>query len=154
MSDYTRSIVVNKPIERVFKVFIDLNKKQMPKFNDKNPTEVSYKKVIKNVGKQKIEMVTSITGYEKNKLYEVTNTINNDKYVSKYIFNEIDLDSTEIVLNEKQEIYAFSSAVALFFQKITARKKIKAKMEGIKEALEEEIERRNRRNNISKGEEE
>jgi uncharacterized membrane protein len=154
MSDYTRSIVINKPIEKVFKVFIDLNKKQMPKFNDKNPTEVSYKKVIKNVGKQKIEMVTSITGYEKNKLYEVTNTINSDKYVSKYIFNKIDSDSTEIVLNEKQEMYAFSSAVALFFQKITAKKKLKAKMEGIKEALEEEIERRHRRNNSSKGEEE
>ena len=69
MSNYNISINLNYPIERVFKVFIDLNKKEMPKFNDKNPTEVSYKKVIKQVGKQKIEMETSITGYEKNKLY-------------------------------------------------------------------------------------
>lgn len=152
MSNYNISINLNYPIERVFKVFIDLNKKEMPKFNDKNPTEVSYKKVIKQVEKQKIEMETSITGYEKNKLYEVTNSISNDKYISKYEFKEINSNSTEILLSETQEMMGFTSSLTLLFQKFNAKKKLKSKMEGIKEVLEEELERRDGRNNNSKNE--
>ena len=152
MSNYNISINLNYPIERVFKVFIDLNKKEMPKFNDKNPTEVRYKKVIKQVGKQKIEMETSITGYEKNKLYEVTNSISNDKYISKYEFKEINSNSTEILLSETQEMMGFTSSLTLLFQKFNAKKKLKSKMEGIKEVLEEELERRDGRNNNSKNE--
>ncbi|WP_291654029.1 DUF3284 domain-containing protein [Clostridium sp.] len=152
MSNYNISINLDYPIERVFKVFIDLNKREMPKFNDKNPTEVSYKKVIKYVGKQKIEMETSITGYEKNKLYEVTNIISNDKYISKYEFKEIDSNSTEILLSETQEMMGFTSSLTVLFQKFNAKKKLKAKMEGIKEVLEKELERRDGRNNDSKNE--
>lgn len=149
MSIYKGNITINYPIEKVFKVFIDLNKQQMPKFNDKNPTEVSYKKVVKTVGKQKIEMLTTITGFEKDNLYEVTNIINNDKYVSKYEFKEIDSNSTEISLSESQEIYAFSSSLTLLFEKITAKKKMKNKLEGIREALELEIKRRYKESNDS-----
>lgn len=149
MSIYKGNIIINYPIEKVFKVFIDLNKQQMPKFNDKNPTEVSYKKVVKTVGKQKIEMLTTITGFEKDNLYEVTNIINNDKYVSKYEFKEIDSNSTEISLSESQEIYAFSSSLTLLFEKITAKKKMKNKLEGIREALELEIKRRYKESNDS-----
>lgn len=149
MSIYKGNIIINYPIEKVFKVFIDLNKQQMPKFNDKNPTEVSYKKVVKTVGKQKIEMLATITGFEKDNLYEVTNIINNDKYVSKYEFKEIDSNSTEISLSESQEIYAFSSSLTLLFEKITAKKKMKNKLEGIREALELEIKRRYKESNDS-----
>lgn len=147
MSIYKGNIIINYPIEKVFKVFIDLNKQQIPKFNDKNPTEVSYKKVVKTVGKQKIEMVTTITGFEKDNLYEVTNTINKDKYVSRYEFKGIDSSSTEISLSESQEIYAFSSSLTLLFEKITAKKKMKNKLEGIREALELEIKRRYKESN-------
>ncbi|EOR26027.1 hypothetical protein A500_09178 [Clostridium sartagoforme AAU1] len=149
MSIYKGNIIINYPIEKVFKVFIDLNKQQIPKFNDKNPTEVSYKKVVKTVGKQKIEMVTTITGFEKDNLYEVTNTINKDKYVSRYEFKGIDSSSTEISLSESQEIYAFSSSLTLLFEKITAKKKMKNKLEGIREALELEIKRRYKESNDS-----
>ncbi|MCR1949480.1 DUF3284 domain-containing protein [Clostridium sp. DSM 100503] len=152
MSNYNVGIKIDYSIERVFKVFIDLNKKEMPKFNDKNPTEVSYKKVIKQVGKQKIEMETRITGYEKNKLYEVTNSISNDKYISKYEFKEIDSNSTEILLSETQEMMGFTSSLTLLFQKFNAKKKLKAKMQGIKAVLEQELERRDGGNNSSKSE--
>lgn len=147
MSIYKRNIIINYPIEKVFKVFIDLNKQQIPKFNDKNPTEVSYKRVIKTVGKQKIEMITTVTGFEKNSLYEVTNAINKDKYISRYEFKEMDSSSTEILLSESQEMYAFSSSLTLLFGKITAKKKMKDKLDGIKEALELEIKRRYKETN-------
>lgn len=152
MSNYNMSINIDYPIERVFKVFIDLNKKEIPKFNDKNPTEVSYKKVIKQVGKQKIEMETSITGYEKDKLYEVTNKIGNDKYISKYEFKKIDSNSTEILLSETQEMMGISSSLMLMFQKLSAKKKLKAKMQGIKDTLEQELERRDGKFNKSNSE--
>ncbi len=145
MSQYKIKTTVNYPIKRVFKVFIDLNKREIPKFNDKNPVGCSNKRTIKYVAKQKIEMVTTVTGYEKNKLYEVTNSIDKDMYISKYIFTEIDSNSTEISLSEIQDIKSFSSKLTVLIQKIGAKKKLKSKINNLKEILENELERRDGR---------
>lgn len=145
MSKYNIKTIVNYPLERVFKVFIDLNKREIPKFNDKNPIGCSNKRTIKYVGKQKIEMITTVTGYEKNTLYEVTNTINEDKYISKYNFVEIDDNSTEIYLSEIQDIKGLSSRITVLIQKIGAKKKLKNKVNNLKEILENELERRDGR---------
>lgn len=145
MSNYKSKAIINYPIERVFKVFIDLNKREIPKFNDKNPIGCSNKRTIKYVAKQKIEMVTTVTGYEKNKLYEVTNSIDKDKYISKYTFTEIDSNSTEILLSEIQDIKSFSSKITVLIQKIGTKKKMKDKINNLKEVLEKELERRDRR---------
>lgn len=142
MSQYKIKTIVNYPIERVFKVFIDLNKREIPKFNDKNPVGCSNKKTLKYVAKQKIEMVTTVTGYEKNKLYEVTNSIDADKYISKFTFTEIDDNSTEISLSEIQDVKRFTSQITLLIEKITAKKKLKNKINNLKEILEKELERR------------
>ncbi|MFU7514940.1 DUF3284 domain-containing protein [Clostridium sp. HCS.1] len=144
MSNYKIKTTVNYPIERVFKVFIDLNKREIPKFNDKNPVGCSNKRTIKYVAKQKIEMLTTVTGYEKNKLYEVTNSIDKDKYISKYTFSEIDSNSTEISLSEAQDIKSFSSKLTVLIQKIGAKKKMKEKINNLKEILEKELERRDK----------
>lgn len=145
MSNYNIKTTVNYPIERVFKVFIDLNKREIPKFNDKNPVGCSNKRTIKYVAKQKIEMLTTVTGYEKNKLYEVTNSIDKDKYISKYTFSEIDSNSTEISLSEVQDIKSISSKLTVLIQKIGAKKKMKEKINNLKEILEKELERRDKR---------
>ena len=142
MGQYNINITINYPLERVFKVFIDLNKREIPKFNDKNPVGCSNKRTIKYIAKQKIEMITTVTGYEKNKLYEVTNSINEDNYISKYLFNKIDDNSTEIQLNEIQDMHGFTSSLTLLFQKISAKKKLKEKANNLKEVLEKELERR------------
>ncbi len=142
MSNYEIKTTINYPIERVFKVFIDLNKREIPKFNDKNPVGCSNKRTIKYVAKQKIEMLTTVTGYEKNKLYEVTNSIDKDKYISKYTFSEIDDNSTEVSLKEVQDIKSFSSKITVLIQKIGAKKKMKEKINNLKEILEKELERR------------
>lgn len=142
MGQYNINVTINYPLERVFKVFIDLNKREIPKFNDKDPVGCSNKRTIKYVAKQKIEMITTVTGYEKNKLYEVTNSINEDNYISKYLFNKIDDNSTEIQLNEIQDMHGFTSSLTLLFQKISAKKKLKEKANNLKEVLEKELERR------------
>ncbi|VYT92538.1 DUF3284 domain-containing protein [Clostridium tertium] len=142
MSSYNISISINYPIERVFKVFIDLNKREIPKFNNKNPKDTSYTRTIKYVAKKKIEMTTTVTEYEKNKLYEVTNTIEEDKYISRYEFTELGPNSTELKIFEIQEMKGFSSSITLILEKFGAKKKLKNKANGIKEALEAELERR------------
>ncbi len=142
MGQYNINVTINYPLARVFKVFIDLNKREIPKFNDKDPVGCSNKRTIKYVAKQKIEMITTVTGYEKNKLYEVTNSINEDNYISKYLFNKIDDNSTEIQLNEIQDMHGFTSSLTLLFQKISAKKKLKEKANNLKEVLEKELERR------------
>ncbi|MDV4152309.1 DUF3284 domain-containing protein [Clostridium sp. AL.422] len=142
MKQYNINTIVNYPLERVFKVFIDLNKREIPKFNDKNPVGCSNKRALKYVGKQKIEMVTTVTGYEKNKLYEVTNSINEDNYISKYIFTKIDDKSTEISLSEGQVVKGFTSQITILIQRFSVKKKLKNKINNLKEVLGKELERR------------
>ncbi len=144
MSNYNIKVVINHPLERTFKVFIDLNKREIPKFNDKDPVGCSNKRTIKYVAKQKIEMITTVTGYEKNKLYEVTNTINEDSYISRYEFSEIDENTTEIYLSETQNVKGFTSWITLLFEKLSAKKKLKNKANNIKEVIESEVERRDK----------
>lgn len=142
MSNYNIKIVINQPLERTFKIFIDLNKKEIPKFNDKDPIGCSYKRTIKYVAKQKVEMVSTVTGYQKNKLYEVTNTINDDSYVSRYEFSNINHKTTEISLSEIQDVKGFTSSLTLLIEKFSVKKKLKNKANNIKEVLESEIKRR------------
>ena len=142
MGQYKIKTVVDYPLERVFKVFIDLNKREIPKFNDKNPIGCSNKRTIKYVAKQKIEMNILVTDYKKNELYEVTNSIGEDKYVSRYVFTELDSNSTEISLCEIQKARGFTSKITLLIQKISAKKKLKNKLNNLKEILEKELERR------------
>lgn len=142
MSSYNKNITINYPLERVFKVFIDLNKREIPKFNDKNPKGISHTRTLKYIAKKKIEMTTTVTEYEKNKLYEVTNTIQEDSYVSRYDFVELSPSSTEIKITETQNIKNLGSWIMLLIQKIKAKKKLNEKAEGIKLALEAELERR------------
>lgn len=142
MSSYNKSTTINYPIERVFKVFIDLNKREIPKFNDKNPKGMSHTRTIKYVSKKKIEMTTTVTEYEKNKLYEVTNTIQEDNYISRYDFVELGANSTEIKITESQIMKGVGSSVMLILEKFRAKKKLKEKVYGIKEALETELKRR------------
>lgn len=142
MSSYNKSITINYPSERVFKVFIDLNKREIPKFNDKNPKGMSHTRTIKYMAKKKIEMTTTVTEYEKNKLYEVTNTIEKDNYVTRYEFIELSPSSTEIKITEAQNMNGFGSWLMLLLEKIKAKKKLNEKAEGIKKVLKAELERR------------
>ncbi|MBU5454418.1 SRPBCC family protein [Caproiciproducens sp. MSJ-32] len=141
MKGYSSKILIDYPIEKVFKVFIDINKREMPRFNKKNPTETSYSKVIKQVGKTKIEMITKVTGYEKDNLYEVTSTVDGDTYISRYEFKKINDDKTEITLTERQNT-GLISKIYIMFKGITAKNKLKRKLEKIKEGIEREISRR------------
>lgn len=142
MSSYNKSIIINYPVERVFKVFIDLNKREIPKFDDKNPKGMSHTRTIKYVAKKRIVMTTTVTEYEKNKLYEVTNTIELDNYVSRYEFIELSQISTEIKITETQNMKGLGSWIMLLLQKLKVKKKLNEKTEGIKRALETELERR------------
>lgn len=142
MSKYTRSIKINYPVENAFKVFIDLNKQEMPKFDEKNPTDVTFTRVLKYIGKKKIELTTTITAYEKNRLYEVTNEMNGDKYVSRYTFDKEGSNETLITLEESQETSSLSSSLTLMLEKITAKKKLKEKLARLGEFIDGECNRR------------
>lgn len=142
MDGYKKSIIINHSIEKVFKSFIDLNKKEMPKFNKKIPTETEYKRIIKQVGSKKVEMLTKITKYEKNKIYEVTNIMDKDVYKSTFEFESINENSCKITLVESQYIGVIAKILIKIFKGISSRVKLKKKLDKIKVAIEEDINRK------------
>lgn len=144
---YKRSIIINYSIDKVFKSFIDLIKMELPKFNKNDPKSTTYKKVIRQVRKRKIEMLTEVTEYEKNELYEVTNTIENDKYTTRYEFKKLSEEETEILIFENQEASNIVTKGSLFLQKFFAKKRLKEKAEGLREYITNEIDRKYKNQN-------
>ncbi len=86
-------------------------------------------------------MVTKITAFEKNKVYEVTSTVDKDTYISRYEFKKINDNKTEITLIERQDT-SLISKIYITFKSFTAKKKLKTKLEKIKSGIEEEASRR------------
>lgn len=142
MEGYKKSIVINHSVDKVFKSFIDFNKMEMPKFNKKNPTETEYKRVIKQMGNKKVEMITRVTKYEKDKTYEVTNMVDKDVYVSTFNFEIIDENSCRLTLFEKQYVGFIAKFFIKIFKGISSRKKLKKKLEKICTMIDEDINRK------------
>lgn len=142
MKGYKDSIIINHSIDKVFKSFIDLNRKEMPKFNKKNPIETEYKRIIKQLGNKKIEMITKITKYEKEKYYEVTNIVEKDVYVSSFVFDIIDENSCKLTLIEEQHIGMLSRIFMRVFKGISSKIKLKKKLKKISTMIDEDIKRK------------
>lgn len=143
---YKKSVVINHSLEKVFKSFIDLNKIEMPKFNKKNPTDTEYKRIIKQVGSKKVEMITKITKYEKDKIYEVTNIVDKDVYVSTFNFEKIDDNSCKLTLIEEQYIGKLAKILITIFKSISSKRKLKKKLEKISLMIDEDIKRKYKSN--------
>jgi Domain of unknown function (DUF3284) len=141
MNTFSKNIDIDYPVEKIFNAFMDLNRREMPRFNKKNPTETEYSKIIRQVGKQQIRMLTRITAYEKNNLYEVTNSLQGDTYISRYEFKELNNGKTQVILTEKQDT-GFLSKIFILFKSFYGRRKLKKKLESIKSLIEEEIARK------------
>lgn len=103
---YSAEVEINKPIEKVFKDFqdVELMKKWLPKIKSIDPIEVkdgvvgsTYKMVVTNQG-QEIEMLEKITDYIPNK--KMTFQFDSDQMIKIDDYNFIpNGSSTKMVLN-------------------------------------------------------
>ncbi|MBU3134733.1 DUF3284 domain-containing protein [Clostridium gasigenes] len=140
MSKFKETKSFDYPIEDVFKGFIKITKREFPKFNEKNPIGIKHSRVVKDNGNRKLKMLMEITKFEKNKVYEITSKINNDRYISRYTFNKVNEDETTVMLQEEQHVKDFMSKIVVIIQSFLGTNKIKKKIARMSTGVTEEIE--------------
>lgn len=139
MSKFIARKVVMESIEDVFRAFMVVNKREFPKFSEKNPLGSKCSKVIKSSGKQSIKMIMEVTEYEFESVYQVTGKLGEDRYISTYKFIAEELDKTRIELIEEQHVTSFGSKIGLLIGGLSGNKKANAKLSRVVEGVEEEI---------------
>ncbi len=97
-------------------------------------------------GSKKVEMLTKITKYEKDKIYEVTNIVDKDVYVSTFNFEKIDENSCSLTLTEEQHIGKLAKLLIIIFKSISSKRKLKKKLERISSMIDEDIKRKYKNN--------
>lgn len=150
MSKFTISTKINYPVEEVFTSFINISKKDFNKFNEKNPIGAKYKREVSKSKNGSLYMVNEVTDYKLNKAYEVTGILANSTYVSKFEFNSIDVDTTEIILTESQKLHGIVNKIGFVFQMVTIKGKLKKKINNVSKVLIESIEKNRRKKDNKK----
>lgn len=140
MSKFKATKSFEYPIDEVFRGFLKITKREFPKFNENNPLGLKHKKVVKNNGSTKIELVMEVTNFEKNKVYEITSRVYKDVYISRYTFNSLNENSTSVTLEEEQYAKNFVSKIALVVQGFSGGSKTRSKINRMATGVNEEIE--------------
>lgn len=145
MSKFVAKKVINESIEDVFRAFIQVNKREFRKFSAKNPIGSKCTKILKQSGKNTLQMTMEVTDYEFEGLYQVTGRLNEDEYISTFKFIKEEVDRTRIELIEEQKIKSLGSKIGLLIGGIFGNKKAKQKLNRVVEGIQQEIEIYNRK---------
>ena len=136
---FSNSVVLNYPVDEVFKVFIRVAKRDFPKFNENNPIGC---KVIKNVGAysaKSAKLEVEITDFKKNEIYQITSKGSSAVYVSTYKFEELSDESTRVTLVEEDRKKGFFPWFNSIIQTIAFKGRVRRRFGIFAEGLEREV---------------
>lgn len=139
MSRFMVSTIIAYPQEEVFNNFIKLAKEPFNKFNENNPIGARTKRVARKTKSGDLYIETIVTDYIKNNVYETKTSFLGSKYIGRYEFKDVGDDCTEVLLIESQDMYGIINKIGFLFQSITAKKKIKRKLDNTIQVLEKRI---------------
>lgn len=142
------SEVVDYSLQETFEGFMKVTKKEFRRFDDKNPVGSKFERVVKQNQSNTLKMMTKVSAYEKDKLYESESVLNEDVYISRYTFEDIGDEMTRITLEEIQKPKNFMSKVGVALSGLTGGSKVKTKLKNTGILIVEEIERKKK--NINK----
>lgn len=142
------SEIFNYSIEDTFDGFMKVTKREFRKFNDKNPVGSKFDKVVKQNSKMTLKMVTEVTAFEVNKLYEVKSTLGEDIYISRFTFKDAGDNMTKVTLEEIQNPKNIMSKIGVVISGFSGGSKVKNKLNNMSSLVEEEVQRK--LNNLSK----
>lgn len=143
MSGFKNEMIINHNIDKVFNVFHQTAKRDFPDFSEETAIGT---KVYRTVGsystKSKNNIEVEITDFKRNEVYEVTtrNHVNGQDFVSRYLFEKVDDDTTMLTLEENQQIQGVFSKANAWLTQFIFKNRVKSRLEYFVESLEKEIE--------------
>lgn len=133
--------VVNYDISEVFNIFMKNAKRDFKGFTEENAVGC---KMIRNVttgGRNPIRCTIEITGYVKDKKYEITTSNAYSKCVSTYTFKQQTNGTTIITLQERQSTEKLIQLFTLWMQRLLARQRFKMSFKNIISGINNELRR-------------
>lgn len=142
MAQYKNEKIVGFPLQEVFRIYKKTAKRDFPKFNEKEAVGTSVSRQVGAYGNKKTTMLVTITGYEPNKLYEVTSTHRDITYKSRYEFNSIDENTTKITLIEETHgsggvFEVINNVLAIIIYRWKVKKRFKALILGLEKEIQD-----------------
>ena len=137
---FSNSVVLNYPVEEVFRIFIRTAKRDFPNFNENNPVGCKVAKKVGAYSAQSATLEVEITGFKKDELYQITSTSSTVVYISTYEFEIVDENSTRITLTEEDKKPGFFPWFNTVIQNIAFKGRVKRRFIYFAESLEKEIE--------------
>lgn len=137
---FKKTVELDYPLEKVFKVFIKTAKKDFPKFNEKDPLGAKANKKIKSGSQRTVNIRVEVTAYEKDKLYQITSVRDKLMCISTYRFEKSKDNKTLFSLEENDNKTGVFSGINEFLQNILFRKRITNKFNHLVSGLEIEIQ--------------
>ncbi|MGG7178554.1 DUF3284 domain-containing protein [Clostridium paraputrificum] len=137
---FLNSVVLDYPVEEVFRIFIRTAKRDFPKFNENNPVGCKVSKKVGAYSAQSATLEVEITGFKKNELYQITSTSSSAIYISTYDFEVVDDNSTRITLTEEDKKPGFFPGFNTLIQNIAFKGRVKRRFAYFVDSLEKEIE--------------
>ena len=137
---FSNSVIINYPVEEVFKVFIRTAKRDFPKFNENNPIGCKVEKKVGAYSSKSAKMVVEIVDFKKNELYKIKSTNPNSVYISMYEFEPVDENSTKLTLSEEEVVEGWIPGFNSLLQNISFKSRVKRRFIAFVDALEKEIE--------------
>lgn len=147
MSMHENEAILDYSAKDLFGIFIKVAKRDFPGFNEKTAVGTVVEKNVGAYSGKTAKMTVEITGFEKNKLYEITSlSPTGQVYISKYEFEELEENKTRISLSETEGSTGVFGVLNGFIVKYLFKKRINRRFEYFVKGLEAEakelIERR------------
>lgn len=128
--------------KEIFKIFKKQAKQDFPRFNSKEAKGTSTTKNIGYYANRSTKAYIEITDYIEDEIYEVTTTTSktNITYISRYTLEEIDENTTRLILEESQAGTGTFDTFNHIIQAIFFKGRIKKRFNFMIQALENEIQ--------------
>lgn len=145
---FSNSVIINYPVEDVFRVFIKTAKRDFQNFDENNPIGCKVTKTVGAYSSMSAKMTIEIVDFKKNELYKIESRRDSSLYTSTYEFEKIDEESSRLRLTEEEHAEGWIPGFNSLLQHISFKSRVKKRFLIFVEALEAEIVRY--RNNIEK----
>lgn len=145
---FSNSVIINYPVEEVFRIFIKTAKRDFQKFDETNPVGCKVTKTVGAYSAMSAKMTIEIVDFKQNELYKIESSTENSKYSSTYEFEKVDENSVRLTLSEEEKVQGWIPGFNAVFQKISFKSRVKRRFIYFVEALEKEID--DHRNKLEK----
>lgn len=149
MAEFKNEAIVEYPVERIFDVILAVAKRDFEGFSEENAIGTSVEKTVGSYAAKTTTMKVEITNYKRNEIYEVTSSKGDKVFVSRYTFEKIDDNKTNVIFEDSESAQGFVGGLNSWLVGLFYKKRVKQRFGYLIKGLISEIEKNSSDNEIT-----